>query len=142
MPVPASQTQTAQFSYTIADASAFQSTATVTVTVTGANDPPVLNPATFSVPLSGASFAAPGVLQNSFDPDLGNTLTVTHVNGLSFSPGVPMFLPSNGVLVIYPNGAFGYTPPLASSSGQSDSFTVTASDGQFSGTLTVTLNFQ
>ncbi len=142
VPVAGGQTGSVQFTYTIGDSGGFQSTATVSVTVSGVNDPPVLSGAAFDVPLAGASFPAPGVLQNSFDPDTGDVLTVTHVNGNTFSPGVPMFLPSGAVLVLYPNGAFAYTPPPSSSVGQTDSFTVTVSDGQLAGTLSVTMTFQ
>ncbi|GIX32201.1 MAG: hypothetical protein KatS3mg125_0157 [Lysobacterales bacterium] len=142
VPVAAGQTDTASFTYTIGDSGGFQSTATVTITVNGINDPPVLGDVAFDVPLAGASFPPPGLLQNSFDPDIGDTLTVTHVNGNAVSPNVPIVLPSGGSIVIFANGDFGYTPPPGSSAGQTDSFTVTVSDGQLAGTLTVTMTFQ
>lgn len=114
----------------------------MTITVNGINDPPVLGDVAFDVPLAGASFPPPGLLQNSFDPDIGDTLTVTHVNGNAVSPNVPIVLPSGGSIVIFANGDFGYTPPPGSSAGQTDSFTVTVSDGQLADTLTVTMTFQ
>ncbi|MCL4830278.1 MAG: tandem-95 repeat protein [Caldilinea sp.] len=74
--------------------------ATVTVTIHAVNDAPVANPESFTLnedtPLV---VAAPGVLLNDRDPDIGDALIAVLVTP-----------PDNGVLALNANGAFTYTP--------------------------------
>lgn len=98
------------FQYRATDGSATSANiATVTITVTDANDAPV------ALPDSGAAFninedttlnvAAPGVLGNDSDPDIGQTATLT-------AQLVPNSLsPANaGTLNLSANGAVQFTP--------------------------------
>ena len=74
--------------------------------------------------------AAPGVLANDSDPDIGQTLAVQAPRPLSG--------PSNGSLTLNSDGSFSYTPNSGFTG--SDSFTYSATDGiADSGVTTVTL---
>ncbi len=104
------------FAYTASDGNGGSSLATVTITVSTENDAPVAAADAYTTsedtPLS---VAAPGVIANDTDAD-GDALTASLTSG-----------PSNGTLVLQPNGAFEYTP--ASGWSGADSFTYTVSDG-------------
>jgi hypothetical protein len=87
------------FTYTISDGS-LQDTAMITITVNGVNDPPVAGADAFA---TGANItltvAAPGVLANDTDVDIGDTLTAVWVSG-----------PVNGTLTLNADGSFVYVP--------------------------------
>ncbi|MCB1499007.1 MAG: cadherin-like domain-containing protein [Bauldia sp.] len=79
------------------------------------------------------------------DPDTGDTLTITKINGASFVPGATITLASGAKLTMNASGSFTYNPndafdhlPLGAK-GQ-DSFTYTISDGD-GGTDTATATF-
>lgn len=74
------------------------------------------------------SVSAPGILANDSDPD-GSTLTASIASA-----------PSHGTVALASNGSFQYIP--ANDYFGSDSFAYTASDGQASGTATVTITVQ
>ena len=111
------------FTYTISDGSNTD-TATVNVTVTPVNDPPVAVNDAYAT----ANVAAPGVLANDSDID-GDSLTAILATG-----------PSNGTVVLNPNGGFVYTPNPGACG--PDSFTYRANDGTTNSnvaTVTITL---
>ncbi|MDP1835615.1 MAG: Ig-like domain-containing protein [Chlamydiales bacterium] len=113
---------TDSFTYTLSDG-AKTSTATVSLTITAVNDPPVAVDDAFSgaedTPITG------NVQANDGNVD-GDMLTATVDVG-----------PTNGSVVLNPDGSFTYTPN-ANYNG-SDSFTYILSDGAFSSTATVNL---
>ncbi|MEQ1491852.1 MAG: Ig-like domain-containing protein, partial [Terricaulis sp.] len=74
-------------------------------------------------------------LANDVDPDGGQTLTITHINGIALSSG-PVTLAS-GVVSLLSNGALSFAANAGFSGAAS--FTYTASDG-FGGTATATVN--
>ena len=83
--------------------------------------------------------AAPGVLDNDSDPDVGDTLTVTAVD-TSGTVGLVNGWAADGSFTYNPNGQFEY---LQAGSSTTDSFTYTVSDsdgGTDTATVTVTIN--
>jgi PKD repeat protein len=83
----------------------------------------------YSTPQEAAlTVAAPGVLVNDTDPD-GDALTAQVASE-----------PSQGAVILSPDGSFTYTPNPGAT-GQ-DSFTYTASDGDLTSTATVTITIQ
>lgn len=110
------------FTYTANNIAATSNVATVTITVTPVNDAPVADDQTLTV---------------AEDTVLTGTLTATDVDStvLTFAQGTA---PAHGTLTIdTATGAFTYTPD-ADFFG-TDSFTFTVSDGELSGTGTVTI---
>ncbi|MDO0972856.1 beta strand repeat-containing protein, partial [Mycolicibacterium frederiksbergense] len=101
------------FTYTAGDGTATSSTATVSITVNADNDTPVTANDTFTT--DEDTTLTGNVLTNDSDVD-GDTLTATLVSG-----------PTNGSVVLNPDGTFTYTPD-ANYNG-ADSFTYTATDG-------------
>ncbi len=78
------------------------------------------------------------------DPE-GDPLTVTLVNGATFTSGTPITLPSGARLTMNADGTYSYDPSgafdyLATGQTGTDSFTYTISDGQ-GGTDTATVTF-
>ncbi|ADO74013.1 Ig-like domain-containing protein [Stigmatella aurantiaca] len=67
------------FSYTISDGNGGTDTATVTVTVTPVNDPPTAVNDSFRVAENSAAMVLDVLLNDTFAPDDGETLTVTSV---------------------------------------------------------------
>lgn len=87
------------FTYRASDGQLTSEVATVTITILAGNDPPVARDDQYSTAEhTSLTIIAPGVLNNDSDPD-GDTLTV--VLGAS---------PTNGTLVLNPDGGFTYTP--------------------------------
>jgi len=83
--------------------------------------------------------AAPGVLNNDSDPDVGDTLTVTSLD-TSGTVGAVTAWDAEGSFAYDPNGQFQYLPAGNSTT---DSFTYTVSDGHGgtdTATVTVTIN--
>ncbi|MEM6364977.1 MAG: Ig-like domain-containing protein [Planctomycetota bacterium] len=85
-----------------------QDTGRVTITIEGANDAPVATDDEFS---TGQNVVLRGnLLANDSDPDEGDTLRVTQINGQPFTPGDPITLPSGAILTVQENGEFTYDP--------------------------------
>ena len=121
---------TDSFTYEVTDGNGGSATATVNITVNSINDDPVAANDAFSTDEDTAYSATLGLddlLQNDSDLD-GDTLTVTTV---------PVNGPSDGSLVLRPDGTFTYTPD-ADFFG-TDSFTYEVTDGN-GGTAEATVN--
>jgi len=108
------QSTTDTFTYTIQDPNGATSTATVTITVVGVNDAPVATNNSYTVDentsLSGNVITD---LPPDTDPDLGDTRSVSAVNGVSGNVGQP-FTTANGARVtINSNGALSYNPTFS-----------------------------
>ena len=115
------------FDYTITDGRGGSDTGTVTVTVTGNNDRPLV---ANDQAATGIAPITIGVLVNDIDPD-GDPLTINAVT--QGTQGGQVGFASNTVT---------YTPPNTSS-GLTDTFTYTVSDGRgefATATVTVTVN--
>jgi len=122
---------TDSFTYQASDGSLSSGQATVTITVNPVNDPPVAQADAYSTPGGDQALTvpAPGVLSNDSDPDTGAALTAQGASQ-----------PSQGGVILSPDGSFTYTPNPGAT-GQ-DSFTYTASDGDLTSTATVTVTIQ
>ncbi|MES2422806.1 MAG: Ig-like domain-containing protein [Pseudomonadota bacterium] len=110
------------FTVTVSDGRGGSSTAVVNLTVTPVNDAPVI--------------AQPAALTTPNATPVSGTVTATDVDGnaLTFSQGGA---PSNGTVVVNPNGSYTYTPNSTFSG--TDSFVVTVSDGA-GGTTSATVS--
>ncbi|MEZ0342902.1 Ig-like domain-containing protein, partial [Mycobacterium sp. pV006] len=108
------------FTYTADDGSATSSPAIVTISVTPVNDAPVGVDDTYTVDEDGTLTITvrDGVLANDSDVE-GSPLTAVLVDG-----------PSNGVVVLNPDGSFVYRPH--ENFNGTDTFTYIASDGELS----------
>jgi len=128
------------FIYRVSDGNGGTDTAIVTITINGVNDTPVNYPpmavddAAITDEDNPVTVAAPGVLSNDSDPDVGDTLTVTAVN-TSGTVGAVTAWNAGGSFTYDPNGQFQY---LQAGSSTTDSFTYTVSDGN-GGTDTATV---
>ncbi len=116
---------TDSFTYTVSDGNGGTATATVNVTVTAVNDNPTASNDAITVPKTPAPTVVNVLANDSFAPDVGETLTVTAVTQ-----------PANGTVTLVA-GVVSYTPN-ANYFG-TDSFTYTVSDGN-GGTATATVN--
>lgn len=116
------------FNYTVSDGS-LTDIGTVTITVSNANDAPVAVADSYSVAEDATlTVAAPGVLSNDTDTDVGDTLTASLVSGAA-----------HGTVTLVSDGSFTYAP-VADFNG-TDSFTYHAVDTALaiSGDVTVTI---
>jgi VCBS repeat-containing protein len=113
---------------------------TFIITVTNINDPPVaVNDSTITDEDNSVTVAAPGVLNNDSDPDVGDTLTVTAVN-TSGTVGAVTAWDADGSFTYDPNGQFEY---LEVGGATTDFFTYMVSDGNGgndTATVTITIN--
>ena len=104
------------------------------------NEPPVAeDDATVTDEDNPVTVAAPGVLNNDSDPDVGDTLTVTAVD-TSGTAGEVTAWDADGSFTYDPNGQFEY---LQAGNSTTDSFTYTVSDGNGgtdTATVTITIN--
>jgi VCBS repeat-containing protein len=104
------------------------------------NNPPVAEgDAAITDENSQLIVAAPGVLSNDSDPDVGDTLTVTAVD-TSGTVGAVTAWDGDGSFTYDPNGQFEY---LQAGNSTTDSFTYTVSDGNGgtdTATVTITIN--
>jgi VCBS repeat-containing protein len=115
------------------------------ITVTNVYDPPVNYPpvaeddAAITDEDNPVTVAAPGVLNNDSDPDVGDTLTVTSVD-TSGTGGTVTAWDADGSFTYDPNGQFEY---LQAGNSTTDSFTYSVSDGNGdtdTATVTITIN--
>ncbi len=116
---------TDSFTYTVSDGNGGTATATVNVTVTAVNDNPTAGNDAITVAEDSGATVVNVLANDSFAPDVGETLTVTAVTQ-----------PANGTVTLVA-GVVSYTPN-ANYFG-TDSFTYTVSDGN-GGTATATVN--
>ncbi len=116
---------TDSFTYTVSDGNGGTATATVNVTVTAVNDNPTASNDAITVAEDSGATVVNVLANDSFAPDVGETLTVTAVTQ-----------PANGTVTLVA-GVVSYTPN-ANYFG-TDSFTYTVSDGN-GGTATATVN--
>jgi VCBS repeat-containing protein len=147
------------FAYTMTDDYGITDAATVTITINGVDDsPPYTPPAYYPPPYyppvnhppvalddaattdedNPISVAAPGVLINDSDPDIGDTLTVTTVNTIGTLGAVSWS--ADGAYTYDPDGQFEY---LGVESSATDSFIYVVSDGHGgtdTATVTITIN--
>jgi VCBS repeat-containing protein len=104
------------------------------------NDPPVAeDDAATTDEDNPVTVAAPGVLSNDSDPDVGDTLTVTALD-TSGTVGAINAWDADGSFTYDPNGQFEY---LQAGNSTTDSFTYTVSDGNGgtdTATVTITIN--
>ena len=147
------------YTYTISDGNGGSDTAELRITITGVNDAPPSNPTDSSVgvfddvdsidedtvaPITG------DVLTNDSDPDTGDTLTVSEVNGV---PGnvASAVTGSFGDLTLNANGTYSYeldngnltVQALGVGETEIETFSYTADDGNggsATATLTITIN--
>ena len=120
------------FEYTVSDGSGATATAIVTVAVGDANAAPVVADDFYRIGLNGASNLF--VLANDFDPDTGDTLTLTAVSAPSAGGQVVILA---GGVAGPPNTVLQYQP-AANYRGE-ETFTYTATDGAATSTATVTV---
>ena len=104
------------------------------------NNPPVAeNDAATTDEDNPVTVAAPGVLDNDSDPDVGDTLTMTAVD-TSGTVGLVNAWGTDGSFTYNPNGQFEY---LQAGNSTTDSFTYMVSDGyggNDTATVTITVN--
>ncbi|MDC0709579.1 Ig-like domain-containing protein [Stigmatella sp. ncwal1] len=113
------------FSYTISDGNGGTDTATVTVTVTPVNDPPTAVNDSFRVAENSAASVLDVLLNDTFAPDEGETLTVTSVtqpaNGtVELTGGVVSFTPAANF-----SGTTSFDYEISDGNGGTDTATVT-----------------
>jgi VCBS repeat-containing protein len=137
------------FTYTVQDSQGASSAATVTITINGRNDAPVgVNDTGTTDEDTVLNVAAPGVLGNDLDVDIGDTRTVSAVNGAAARVGTQITLASGALLTVNANGGYSYNPARRFESlrpGQtaSDSFNYTVRDSQGGvSTATVTITIE
>jgi len=111
------------FTYRVSDSGNLRDTATATITVNAVNDGPVANTDTIST--NEDTLASGNLLANDVDVE-NDTLTVTQVNGVGFTPGLPIPL-ALGTLTLLVNGTFDFTP-FPNANGV-DGFTYRLEDG-------------
>ncbi|KFE68687.1 Ig-like domain-containing protein [Hyalangium minutum] len=116
---------TVTFTYTISDGNGGTATATVTVTVTPVNDPPTANNDALTVAEDSGATVVDVLANDTFAPDMGETLTVTAVTQ-----------PTTGGSVTLSGGTVSFTPALNFTG--TTTFTYTISDGN-GGTATATV---
>jgi VCBS repeat-containing protein len=131
-------TEEVTFEYTLIDEGGLTSDpATVTITVEGVNDAPTAVDDPDATTDEGTVLnvdVADGVLANDTDPDDGDTLTVSAVNGDDANVGTEFELPSGALLTLNADGSYDYDPngafeELNDGQTDTDTFTYTVSDG-------------
>jgi VCBS repeat-containing protein len=137
------------FLYQISDGNGGTATAEVIVGGIVENTPPTAdNDAYTTTEADILTVAAPGVLDGDTDPDEGDVLTVSEVDGETASVGEAITLDSGAILTLDTDGGFTYDPngafdSLVDEETAFETFTYTVSDGQGGtdeGTVTVTIN--
>ncbi len=124
------------FTYSVVDPDGTAGTATVAIDVTGLNENPVARDDGFATD-EATSVTGDVTADNGHGADSdtnGDTLTVTGVNGATFTPGVAVALASGALLTMNGDGTFTYDPNhvfdhLPVGVVDHDSFTYTVEDG-------------
>ena len=124
------------FTYTLTDGELASNAATVTIAFTGENDAPVARDddvSTLADALLHGDVTASNGHGFDFDPDAGDSFTITAVNGNAGDVGQPITLPSGALLTLNASGSFVYDPngqftTLGLGETGSDSFTYTIAD--------------
>ncbi|MDQ2055515.1 Ig-like domain-containing protein [Halobellus sp. H-GB7] len=139
--------------YRVKDGNGGTDTATLSVTVNAIDDAPTVpddssqstdEDSTVSVPDGDSA----DLLELASDPDAGDTLTISKIDGKSFSDGKTVTLGSGATVAVYSNGSWSYNPngqfeALGSGDSSTDSYTyaIQDTDGDSNqGTVTVTIN--
>ena len=143
------QTRTTSVTYTNLDSNGGSASSTLTITVTGTNDAPVAvaDTGTTAENVTLIVNAAGGVLANDTDLDLGDTHTVSAVNGVPGNVGVGVTGTNGGTFTIAANGSYTFNPGAAFDDlavGQTRTTSVTytnldSNGGSASSTLTITV---
>ena len=142
------QTRTTSVTYTNLDSNGGSASSTLTITVTGTNDAPVAVADTGTTAENVTlTVAAGGVLANDTDLDLGDTHTVSAVNGVPGNVGVGVTGTNGGTFTIAANGSYTFNPGAAFDDlavGQTRTTSVTytnldSNGGSASSTLTITV---
>ncbi|MGE3320417.1 MAG: Ig-like domain-containing protein [Candidatus Berkiella sp.] len=135
------------FTYTLEDAGGLTSNATVTITINGVNDAPIANDDTntthgTTVLDVNTALDPHNLLVIASDIDVGDTLTVSQVEGFAANVGIQIALPSGALLTVNADGTYSYDPNGAFAATDTDSFTYEVSDnhGLASNVATVTIN--
>ncbi len=141
------QTATDSFAYTVADGHDATDAATVTITITGENDDPTAVDDA-SVTDEDTPVSVDGVLDNDTDPDDGDVLSVTEVNGAAGDVGNQVTLASGALLTLNADGSYTYDPnkqfeALDEGETATDTFTYTVADNHgVSDTATVVITIE
>nr|WP_264010167.1 cadherin-like domain-containing protein [Mycolicibacterium flavescens] len=117
---------TDSFTYTVTDGNGGTATGTVTITVADINDPPVAND---------------DAVETDEDQEYVGTLPVSDTEDDTLTTNV-VTGPSNGQLVVRPDGTYTYTPNADFNGTDSFTYTVTDSDGATSGEATITITVE
>lgn len=146
------QSTTDTFTYTIKDANNATSTATVTITVQGANDAPQARNNSYSVS-ENATLTGQNVITDApadTDPDAGDTLRVSAINGVTASVGTTITTGAGATLQITSTGALTYNPlgsaqinALTTGQTLTETFVYTLADARnatSTATVTITVN--
>ncbi|MCS5711810.1 Ig-like domain-containing protein [Candidatus Berkiella aquae] len=141
---------TDSFTYTLQDSGGLTSTATVIITINGVNDAPTAvddsNTTDANTMIDVNLVSDPhNLLINDTDPDVGDTLVISEVQGLAANVGVQITLASGALLTVNANGTYQYNPngafvSLSVGASTIDSFTYTVQDsGGLTSTATVSI---
>jgi hypothetical protein len=128
------------FQYTVTDSKGASSTGNASVTITGVNDAPVAN--NDSASTDEDTPVNINVRGNDTDVDVGDTLTITHVDGTAIAVGGTVAV-SGGTVMLNADGTLTYTPndALGGSTVQHN-FSYTVSDGDASSTANVAVDVE
>lgn len=106
-------------------------TQSFTITVAGLNDAPLAQDDAYRMIQRGTlTIAAPGMLANDSDPDVGDTLAAVNFGTLT---------PAGGTLVRNADGSFSFTPPLAFTGTKLFSYQAQDGQGALSNVATVSI---
>ncbi len=134
------------YAVTVTATDSHGATVTTIVTFSIGNVPPVATPDSNTVQEHGTTSGA--VLANDHDGGADtDPLSVSQINGVAFTPGASLALPSGATLVMAANGTYSYDPNgqfngLGLGQTASDSFTYQVSDGNggfATATVTITI---
>lgn len=115
----------------VTDPGGLFATQSFTIAVAGLNDPPVAQDDAYTMIRRGTlNVAAPGLLGNDSDPDVGDTLSAVNFGALT---------PSGGTLVRSADGSFSFTPPSTYTGTKRFSYQARDSHGATSNVVTASI---